>query len=56
MLAVELNSCQWKDRIVACQAFAQINGNVCLVSLLLCFQNRKPQQGWLGNLLLFAAI
>uniref|UniRef100_A0A8C0ZT49 HEAT repeat-containing protein 4 n=1 Tax=Castor canadensis TaxID=51338 RepID=A0A8C0ZT49_CASCN len=30
MLAVELNSCQWKDRIVACQAFAQINGNVCL--------------------------
>ncbi|XP_012873320.1 PREDICTED: HEAT repeat-containing protein 4 [Dipodomys ordii] len=30
MLAVELNSSQWKDRIVACRAFARISGNVCL--------------------------
>ncbi|XP_062945803.1 HEAT repeat-containing protein 4 [Cynocephalus volans] len=30
MLAVELNSRQWKDRIVACRAFSRINGNVCL--------------------------
>ncbi|XP_037840612.2 HEAT repeat-containing protein 4 isoform X2 [Chlorocebus sabaeus] len=30
MLAVELNSCQWKNRIVACQVFSQISGNVCL--------------------------
>ncbi|XP_074249111.1 HEAT repeat-containing protein 4 isoform X2 [Saimiri boliviensis] len=30
MLAVELNSRQWKNRIVACQAFSRISGNVCL--------------------------
>ncbi|MBZ3888163.1 HEAT repeat-containing protein 4 [Sciurus carolinensis] len=30
MLAVELNSCRWKDRILACRAFSQISGNVCL--------------------------
>uniref|UniRef100_G1SQ39 HEAT repeat containing 4 n=1 Tax=Oryctolagus cuniculus TaxID=9986 RepID=G1SQ39_RABIT len=30
MLAVELNSPQWKDRIVACRAFSRISGNVCL--------------------------
>ncbi|XP_023039118.1 HEAT repeat-containing protein 4 [Piliocolobus tephrosceles] len=30
MLAVELNSCQWKNRIVACQVFSRISGNVCL--------------------------
>ncbi|XP_039088218.1 HEAT repeat-containing protein 4 [Hyaena hyaena] len=30
MLAVELNSHQWKDRIVACQALSRISGNVSL--------------------------
>ncbi|KAM8948624.1 HEAT repeat-containing protein 4 isoform 3-T3 [Lycaon pictus] len=30
MLAVELNSYQWKDRIVACRALSQIGGNVSL--------------------------
>ncbi|XP_029396404.1 HEAT repeat-containing protein 4 [Mus pahari] len=30
MLAVELNSRQWKDRIVACRAFSQITGKVCI--------------------------
>ncbi|XP_027787274.2 HEAT repeat-containing protein 4 [Marmota flaviventris] len=30
MLAVELNSHRWKDRILACRAFSQINGNVSL--------------------------
>uniref|UniRef100_A0A2K5D640 HEAT repeat containing 4 n=1 Tax=Aotus nancymaae TaxID=37293 RepID=A0A2K5D640_AOTNA len=30
MLAVELNSHQWRNRIVACQAFSRISGNVCL--------------------------
>ncbi|XP_076777828.1 HEAT repeat-containing protein 4 [Arvicanthis niloticus] len=30
MLAVELNSRQWKDRIVACRAFSQISGQVCI--------------------------
>ncbi|XP_017384200.2 HEAT repeat-containing protein 4 [Cebus imitator] len=30
MLAVELNSRQWKNRIVACKAFSRISGNVCL--------------------------
>ncbi|XP_031212508.1 HEAT repeat-containing protein 4 isoform X3 [Mastomys coucha] len=30
MLAVELNSRQWKDRIVACRAFSQISGEVCI--------------------------
>ncbi|GAB1297607.1 HEAT repeat-containing 4 [Apodemus speciosus] len=30
MLAVELNSRQWKDRIVACRAFSQISGKVCI--------------------------
>ncbi|XP_037359574.1 HEAT repeat-containing protein 4 [Talpa occidentalis] len=30
MLAVELNSHQWKDRIIACQALSWINGNVSL--------------------------
>ncbi|KAM4853966.1 HEAT repeat-containing protein 4 isoform 1-T4 [Thomomys bottae] len=30
MLAVELNSSQWKDRILACRAFARISGNICL--------------------------
>uniref|UniRef100_A0A2K5P082 HEAT repeat containing 4 n=1 Tax=Cercocebus atys TaxID=9531 RepID=A0A2K5P082_CERAT len=30
MLAVELNSCQWKNRIVACQVFSRISGKVCL--------------------------
>lgn len=33
MLAVELNSRQWRDRIVACRAFSQISGKVCIVSL-----------------------
>ncbi|XP_074091867.1 HEAT repeat-containing protein 4 isoform X2 [Macrotis lagotis] len=28
LLAVELNSCQWEDRIVACRALARINGSV----------------------------
>lgn len=47
MLAVELNSHQWKDRIMACRALSQIYGNVCLVSrLLLCFQDRKSKQNW----------
>eukprot|EP00069_Balaena_mysticetus_P000918 bmy_03570T0 len=45
MLAVELNSHQWKDRIVACRALSQIGGNVSVVSLLfLCFQDRKSKQ------------
>ncbi|XP_039739672.1 HEAT repeat-containing protein 4 [Pteropus medius] len=30
MLAVELNSRQWKDRIMACRALSRISGNVCL--------------------------
>ncbi|KAG8507757.1 HEAT repeat-containing protein 4 [Galemys pyrenaicus] len=30
MLAVELNSHQWKDRIMACQALSWINGNISL--------------------------
>ncbi|XP_006240423.1 HEAT repeat-containing protein 4 isoform X2 [Rattus norvegicus] len=30
MLAVELNSRQWRDRIVACRAFSQISGKVCI--------------------------
>ncbi|XP_013362578.1 PREDICTED: HEAT repeat-containing protein 4 isoform X2 [Chinchilla lanigera] len=30
MLAVELNSYQWKDRTVACRAFSRISGTVCL--------------------------
>ncbi|XP_037688286.1 HEAT repeat-containing protein 4 [Choloepus didactylus] len=30
MLAVELNSHEWKDRIMACQALSRINGNVSL--------------------------
>nr|XP_019588954.1 PREDICTED: HEAT repeat-containing protein 4 [Rhinolophus sinicus] len=30
MLAVELNSHQWKDRIMACRALSRIYGNVCL--------------------------
>ncbi|XP_016063621.1 PREDICTED: HEAT repeat-containing protein 4-like [Miniopterus natalensis] len=30
MLAVELNSHQWKDRIIACQTLSRISGNVCL--------------------------
>nr|KAF6500328.1 HEAT repeat containing 4 [Molossus molossus] len=30
MLAVELNSRQWKDRVMACRALSQITGNVCL--------------------------
>ncbi|XP_023559204.1 HEAT repeat-containing protein 4 isoform X2 [Octodon degus] len=30
MLAVELNSHQWKDRAMACRVFARITGNVCL--------------------------
>ncbi|XP_007939616.2 HEAT repeat-containing protein 4 [Orycteropus afer afer] len=30
MLAVELNSHQWKDRIVACRALSRISGNVSL--------------------------
>ncbi|XP_035300903.1 HEAT repeat-containing protein 4 isoform X2 [Cricetulus griseus] len=29
MLAVELNSRQWKDRIMACRAFSRISGNIC---------------------------
>ncbi|KAL6043239.1 hypothetical protein STEG23_022759 [Scotinomys teguina] len=30
MLAVELNSRQWRDRIVACRAFSRIRGNICI--------------------------
>nr|XP_048305086.1 HEAT repeat-containing protein 4 isoform X2 [Myodes glareolus] len=30
MLAVELNSRQWKDRIMACRAFSRISGNICI--------------------------
>ncbi|XP_015413537.1 PREDICTED: HEAT repeat-containing protein 4 isoform X2 [Myotis davidii] len=30
MLAVELNSHQWKDRVVACRALSRVSGNVCL--------------------------
>ncbi|KAM6202650.1 HEAT repeat-containing protein 4 [Rhynchocyon petersi] len=30
MLAVELNSRQWKDRIVACRALSRISGNISL--------------------------
>ncbi|XP_035867749.1 HEAT repeat-containing protein 4 isoform X2 [Phyllostomus discolor] len=30
ILAVELNSRQWKDRIVACRALSRISGTVCL--------------------------
>ncbi|XP_053459402.1 HEAT repeat-containing protein 4 [Nycticebus coucang] len=30
MLAMELNSSQWEDRIVACRALSRISGNVCL--------------------------
>ncbi|XP_036769161.2 HEAT repeat-containing protein 4 [Manis pentadactyla] len=30
MLAVELNSYQWKDRIVACHTLSQISGNISL--------------------------
>ncbi|XP_057638172.1 HEAT repeat-containing protein 4 isoform X1 [Chionomys nivalis] len=30
MLAVELNSGQWKDRIMACRAFSRISGNICI--------------------------
>ncbi|XP_003787092.2 HEAT repeat-containing protein 4 [Otolemur garnettii] len=30
MLAMELNSSQWEDRIVACRALSRINGNVSL--------------------------
>ncbi|XP_059135511.1 HEAT repeat-containing protein 4 isoform X2 [Peromyscus eremicus] len=30
MLAVELNSRQWKDRIVACRAFSRISGKICI--------------------------
>lgn len=45
MLAVELNSHQWKDRTIACRALSQIGGNVSVVSLLfLCFQDRKSKQ------------
>ncbi|OWK09828.1 HEATR4 [Cervus elaphus hippelaphus] len=32
MLAVELNSRQWKDRIVACRALSRIGGNVSLTA------------------------
>ncbi|XP_038621432.1 LOW QUALITY PROTEIN: HEAT repeat-containing protein 4 [Tachyglossus aculeatus] len=28
LLAVELNSCQWEDRILACRALSQVSGNV----------------------------
>ncbi|XP_012511564.1 PREDICTED: HEAT repeat-containing protein 4 [Propithecus coquereli] len=30
MLAVELNSRQWQDRIVACRALCRISGDICL--------------------------
>ncbi|OBS79268.1 hypothetical protein A6R68_18350 [Neotoma lepida] len=30
MLAVELNSRQWKDRIMACRAFSRISGTICI--------------------------
>ncbi|CAK6431938.1 unnamed protein product [Pipistrellus nathusii] len=30
MLAVELNSHQWKDRVVACRTLSRVSGNVCL--------------------------
>lgn len=57
MLAVELNSYQWKDRIVACRALSQMGGNVSLVSLL-CFQDTKSKQKEAGEpfhfLLLFS--
>ncbi|KAB1278299.1 HEAT repeat-containing protein 4 [Camelus dromedarius] len=34
MLAVELNSHQWKDRIVACRVLSRIGGNVSLCPIL----------------------
>lgn len=57
MLAVELNSRQWKDRIVACRALSRIGGNVSLVSLLFLFpgQTFSVKLGS-GALPLFAAI
>ncbi|KAK2509711.1 hypothetical protein MC885_019739 [Smutsia gigantea] len=33
MLAVELNSYQWEDRIVACRTLSQISGNISLLML-----------------------
>ncbi|XP_012389572.1 HEAT repeat-containing protein 4 [Orcinus orca] len=50
MLAVELNSHQWKDRIVACRALSQIGGNVNvdvkhkLIQLMLGDWNKKVRQ------------
>uniref|UniRef100_A0A8C3YPT3 HEAT repeat containing 4 n=1 Tax=Catagonus wagneri TaxID=51154 RepID=A0A8C3YPT3_9CETA len=50
MLAVELNSRQWKDRIVACRALSQIGGNVSLdmkhklIQLMLSDWNKKVRQ------------
>ncbi|XP_027408168.1 HEAT repeat-containing protein 4 isoform X2 [Bos indicus x Bos taurus] len=50
MLAVELNSRQWKDRIVACRALSRIGGNVSLdmkhklIQLMLSDWNKKVRQ------------
>lgn len=55
MLAVELNSHQWKDRIVACQALGRISGNVSLVSLL-CFHDRKSKQKEAGSPSMFCCL
>uniref|UniRef100_A0A8D0RBB9 HEAT repeat-containing protein 4 n=1 Tax=Sus scrofa TaxID=9823 RepID=A0A8D0RBB9_PIG len=50
MLAVELNSHQWKDRIVACRALSQIGGHVSLdmrhklIQLMLSDWNKKVRQ------------
>lgn len=41
MLAVELNSYQWKDRIVACRTLSQISGNISLVSLLCIYSTES---------------
>uniref|UniRef100_G3TDN0 HEAT repeat containing 4 n=1 Tax=Loxodonta africana TaxID=9785 RepID=G3TDN0_LOXAF len=50
MLAVELNSRQWKDRIVACRALSRISGNVSLdmkhklIELMWSDWNKKVRQ------------
>ncbi|XP_052502536.1 HEAT repeat-containing protein 4 [Budorcas taxicolor] len=50
MLAVELNSHQWKDRIVACRALSRIGGNVSLdmkhklIQLMSSDWNKKVRQ------------
>ncbi|KAM5244703.1 HEAT repeat-containing protein 4 isoform 1-T1 [Hipposideros larvatus] len=50
MLAVELNSRQWKDRIMACRALSRICGNVCLdikrklIQLMWSDWNKKVRQ------------